>query len=80
MLSTVRGVFRDGRVELEETAPRSSARVLVTFLADDATSAEGLAGAEKRPLGFAAGQITLHSSFFEPLPEEVLEAFEGEDP
>jgi citrate synthase len=27
--------------------------------------------ATTRPLGFAAGQVTLHPAFFEPLPEEV---------
>lgn len=35
MLSTVRGVFRDGRVELQEAPPRRTARVLVVFLADE---------------------------------------------
>lgn len=30
-----------------------------------------------RPLGFAAGQVTLHPAFFEPLPEDVLLDFEG---
>lgn len=30
-----------------------------------------------RPLGLAAGQVVLHPSFFEPLPPEVIDAFEG---
>lgn len=31
----------------------------------------------KRPLGLAKGKVKIHAGFFEPLPEEVLEAFEG---
>jgi antitoxin (DNA-binding transcriptional repressor) of toxin-antitoxin stability system len=29
-----------------------------------------------RPLGLAAGAVTIPATFFEPLPDEVLEAFE----
>lgn len=31
-----------------------------------------------RPFGLYAGQFTVPPSFFEPLPEDVLKAFEGE--
>jgi antitoxin (DNA-binding transcriptional repressor) of toxin-antitoxin stability system len=30
-----------------------------------------------RAIGLAAGQFTVPPSFFEPLPEEILAAFEG---
>jgi antitoxin (DNA-binding transcriptional repressor) of toxin-antitoxin stability system len=30
-----------------------------------------------RPIGLARGQFTIPHSFFDPLPEEVLQAFEG---
>jgi prevent-host-death family protein len=30
-----------------------------------------------RPVGLARGRMTVRPSFFEPLPEEVLAAFEG---
>ena len=30
-----------------------------------------------RPIGLAKGQFTVPRSFFEPLPEELLRAFEG---
>lgn len=33
--------------------------------------------AKKRPIGKAAGTFELSASFFEPLPEEMLAAFEG---
>jgi antitoxin (DNA-binding transcriptional repressor) of toxin-antitoxin stability system len=32
---------------------------------------------EPRPIGLAQGSFTVPGSFFEPLPEEVLNAFEG---
>ena len=33
---------------------------------------------EKRPVGLAKGQLTVPPEFFEPLPEEILRAFQGE--
>ena len=32
----------------------------------------------KGPIGLAKGQLALSKDFFEPLPEEVVEAFQGE--
>ncbi len=34
---------------------------------------------EKRPIGLAKGTFEVPASFFEPLPEDVLRSFEGED-
>lgn len=34
---------------------------------------------EARPIGLAKGKFTVPASFFEPLPEEELEGFEGQD-
>jgi prevent-host-death family protein len=34
---------------------------------------------EPRPFGGAAGRFTVPQSFFEPLPDDVLDAFEGKD-
>ena len=34
--------------------------------------------AQKRPLGLAKGQFIVPREFFEPLPEELMEAFQGE--
>ncbi len=31
----------------------------------------------KRPIGFMKGEFSIPPSFFEPLPEEILGAFEG---
>lgn len=31
----------------------------------------------KRPVGVAKGRLTVPPSFFEPLPDELLDAFEG---
>lgn len=32
---------------------------------------------EARPMGLAKGQVKLTKAFFEPLPEELLDLFEG---
>lgn len=34
----------------------------------------------KRPIGLHKGQFTIHPSFFDPLPDEMLDAFEGKAP
>jgi len=33
-----------------------------------------------RPLGLGKGLFTVPDSFFEPLPDDLLDAFEGRDP
>ena len=35
---------------------------------------------KKRPIGLAKGQFHVPSEFFEPLPKEVLEKFQGKGP
>lgn len=32
---------------------------------------------EPRPLGLARGMVEIHPSFFDPLPDDLLDAFEG---
>ena len=32
---------------------------------------------EPRPFGLCKGEIVIHDSFFDPLPDEILDAFEG---
>lgn len=32
---------------------------------------------ERRPVGLAKGQIIIHPEFFDPLPDDLLDAFEG---
>jgi prevent-host-death family protein len=34
----------------------------------------------KRPIGLAEGMIEVPPSFFEPLPEDVINSFYGEEP
>jgi hypothetical protein len=31
----------------------------------------------QRPIGLAKGQLEIPASFFEPLPDDILDAFEG---
>jgi len=35
---------------------------------------------ERRPIGLAAGVFEVPESFFEPLPEDLLDAFSGKGP
>lgn len=32
---------------------------------------------KRRPIGLAKGQVQIPAGFFEPLPDEILDAFEG---
>ncbi len=32
----------------------------------------------KRPIGLAKGQLTIPKEFFDPLPDEVIQAFHGQ--
>lgn len=32
---------------------------------------------QPRPLGLDAGRVIIHPSFFDPLPDDILDAFEG---
>ncbi len=35
------------------------------------------ASTKPRPVGLARGQLTIPDSFFAPLPEEIIDSFEG---
>ena len=35
---------------------------------------------QKRPIGLAKGQFVVPEEFFQPLPEELVQAFQGETP
>ena len=37
------------------------------------------AGQQKRPIGLAKGQFKVPPSFFEPLPDDIIDAFEGKE-
>jgi antitoxin (DNA-binding transcriptional repressor) of toxin-antitoxin stability system len=32
---------------------------------------------KRRPVGLAEGKITIHPSFYDPLPEDIVAGFEG---
>ena len=34
---------------------------------------------QKRPIGLAKGQFKVPPSFFEPLPDDIIDAFEGKE-
>lgn len=70
MLSTVRGIFREGHVELQEPAPREVARVLVTFLLDEEdTSGEA---PEREGHGHAAVPLQPHPAWPQDLVDFLI--------
>jgi hypothetical protein len=40
-------------------------------------ASEGNTLPEQRPIGLAKGKLQIPESFFEPLPDDLLDAFEG---
>jgi hypothetical protein len=67
MLKTVKGIYENGHVTLEENLPvQHKVRVLVTLL-DEAVPAPEPAA--KRPFGLAKGSIQLAPDFDAPLDE-----------
>lgn len=80
MLS-VRGIYKDGQVSLSEPVPyRKKVDVIVTLL-DESDKIE-LTKQDKavkapRPIGLAKDIFRVPESFFDELPDEVLNAFEG---
>lgn len=67
MLTTVKGIYENGQVTLEEDLPiEHKARVLVTLLEAVETPPETR---QKRPFGLAKGSIRLTPDFDAPLDE-----------
>jgi len=67
--------YKDRLLEVVEGLPDDKAAQVVTF-------AESLAGKDARPqrrprLGTLRGKIQVLPSFFDPLPDDILDAFEG---
>ncbi len=79
-----------GAYEIDEDELVASDRLLARFPTAQVWMAQvGLRAARIRPLskqrktprrlGTAKGKVTVPPEFFEPLPEEILRAFEGRD-
>ncbi len=72
MLS-VRGIYENEQIKLLERLPYKKRRkVIITVLEEDATK-------KPRPIGLAKGRFELSPHFFDELPDELLNAFEGKD-
>lgn len=77
MLQTYKAILKGSQLEWNGEAPETEQNeqpinVFITIL-DDETAAK-----ELRPFGLAAGEFIVPTDFDEPLPEEILAAFEGE--
>ncbi|MFB3893784.1 MAG: hypothetical protein ACE15C_17360 [Phycisphaerae bacterium] len=49
----------------------------VELLVEYAESLRRASRPRRRNFGFARGQVNVHPSFFDPLPDDILDAFEG---
>jgi hypothetical protein len=71
MLS-VKGIYENGQVRLLEPVPyKQSINVIVTLLEQPEKIKNN------RPIGLAKGMFQITPSFFEELPDELSDAFEG---
>jgi prevent-host-death family protein len=64
--------------EYVEAASRGE-RVVICNRNRPVAELRAIAAAPARRLGLAAGAVTLPSSFFEPLPDDLLDAFDGRE-
>ena len=74
-MSTVEQITEHTR-HLPESAQREILH-FVEFILSKYSRAFTLALTAKRPIGLAKGEFKLSNTFFEPLPDEMLDAFEG---
>ncbi len=74
IMLSVRGIYENGQIRLLEPVPyKKCLNVIVTLLEQPEKIKN------PRPIGLAEGMFQLTSSFFEELPEELLDAFEGKN-
>ena len=67
MLTTLKGIYDQGRITLSEDPPvKTKADVMVTFLTDDE---KAVAQKQKIILGMLEGKIKLPDDFNEPLED-----------
>lgn len=70
--------YKDRLWHVVEGLPDDKAAQVVTFAESlRALKQEGSLAKPFRPLGLYRGKIRIDPSFFDPLPDEILDAFEG---
>jgi hypothetical protein len=66
MLTTIEGIYENGKVILKELPPvKKNSKVLVTFMSDDSNATTS----QKRKLGSMAGTIKMTDDFNESLDD-----------
>lgn len=66
MLTTIEGIYENGKVILKESPPvKKNSKVLVTFMGDDNNTSAG----QKRKLGSMTGTIKMTDDFNESLDD-----------
>ena len=65
--------------EIKQIPPEKLAEVydLIHYFRLGLAQEKQIPALKKRPIGLAKGRLEIPDSFFEPLPDEMLDAFEG---
>ena len=67
MLTTIKGIYDNGQIVLDEVPPtKNRSKVVVTFLEEIESSSSP---AKKRPFGSLKGKIGIPDNFNEPLDD-----------
>lgn len=74
---TIQVDFARVQAELERLLNQVEAGATVVICKDETPIAEIRPVEKVRPVGLAQGEVTILPTFFEPLPEEIIEGFEG---
>ena len=69
--------YKDRLTRAMEELPEEKAAQLLDFAEFLRTRPTPGPGQEDRHFGFCRGQIRIEPSFFDPLPDDILAAFEG---
>jgi hypothetical protein len=66
-------------INVPDNLPLEKVQQIINTIEMQLIKEPALKAKKKRPIGLAKGQFTVPTSFFEPLPIELMRAFEGND-
>ena len=66
-------------INVPDNLPLERVQQIINTIEMQLIKEAALKAKKKRPIGLAKGQFTVPDCFFEPLPDDVIKAFEGHD-
>lgn len=66
-------------INVPDNLPMARVQQIINTIEMQLIKESTLKAKKKRPIGLAKGQFTVPTSFFEPLPDDLIKAFEGHD-